>query len=454
MPNQDVPARFCTDHCRVFFAGLVELGFSQNTDADEDSWSGEIEVGWYDATSKEERHTTHLIGMRFGQSFPFQHPAVWPLDSSPPISNSRHQEPGENGSLCLWPESSDGWSPSITPQELLGHIRNWLVHYHQNDWDASDRPPDLHLYFPSDGFHQLMLVGDDWTPPKDHQSGRFGVWQKDATRAFAGAPIAEASLQPEVHSDRVLSHIGLAQSVRNFTGLWFRLAREPNPKLVLSELLEEIDDAQNATPGSSLRRLHALVGTKNTGINPIMIALGYPLPLAADQGIKEEWLFLKVTGPGGGKAATWKSALEKSKIESFETAPASQQALMRRTRHVSRVVGGGKALIFGQGAIGSVVTVQLAKAGVRYMDIVDSDRIRPGNAVRHAAGLSYIGRFKTGATKAEALEHAPDCEVTCHPATWDPMKLTVLIDDADVVLDATANTSFSLLLNEHLPAPE
>ena len=42
----------------------------------------------------------------------------------------------------------------------------------------------------------------------------------------------------------------------------------------------------------------------------------------------------------------------------------------------------------------------------------------------------------------------PDCQVELKDGTWDPASLAALIQDVDVVVDTTANETFSLLLNE------
>lgn len=105
-------------------------------------------------------------------------------------------------------------------------------------------------------------------------------------------------------------------------------------------------------------------------------------------------------------------------------------------------------MIFGVGALGSVLAVWFAKAGVPALTVVDGDRLRPGNLVRHAAGLFSVGHLKTAATALAVSEHVPDCVVEPRLATWNGDSLRGIINDATVVVDTAAVPSFSLLLNE------
>jgi molybdopterin/thiamine biosynthesis adenylyltransferase len=111
-------------------------------------------------------------------------------------------------------------------------------------------------------------------------------------------------------------------------------------------------------------------------------------------------------------------------------------------------VSGKRVVIFGLGALGSAAAMLLAKSGVQYMRFVESDRIRPGNAVRHVAPVRGTGFDKAVYTAFEISAHVPDCKIEHHSETWDPDKLAALIADADVVLDTTANEPFSFLVNE------
>jgi molybdopterin/thiamine biosynthesis adenylyltransferase len=174
-----------------------------------------------------------------------------------------------------------------------------------------------------------------------------------------------------------------------------------------------------------------------------VLALGYP---GADG--MEHWLFLGFELSGSQKGWRRQGVLDDVPIRAYESAGIDRDSLLRRTGHIARALEGREALIFGVGAVGSAVALLLAKAGLPKLRLSDSARLRPGNSVRHVAGLGGVGELKTLMTMIEVLRHAPDCAVRVEERSWDPAVLLGWIQEADVVIDATANPAFSLLLNE------
>ena len=427
---------------------LTAAGFRfLSTEQDEEKWMGSLSVAWDDPVTEEYCSADHLIQILLPAAFPFAAPRVFPYDTDPPIRNSRHQAPeSDTGALCLWPSDKAGWLPSMTADDLLVRARLWFNRYHRNDWPAEDRPPDLHLYFPTREKRPLVLIADDWLPPLQVQVGRFGIWQKDDVLAFAGAPQPGASHPPQVHQDRILPEISMAERRRDRVGIWFRLQREPLPRLTLDALLSEIDDAAQQLPGWALSHLRGLHGQKvHSSDVRATIALGY-----LDHTGHEQWLFLECNLGSSAKITQWSQAgaLRRTAIKSFETAGVWQEALMRRTSHIAQLINNRRALIFGQGALGGTIAVLLAKAGLRDLRVVDDDSLRPGNAVRHVGGLRLVGYNKTLIVKLKAESHAPDCRIRTETTSWHPNTLRQWISETDIVVDATANTSFSLLINQ------
>lgn len=430
----------------AFRAGLLESGFTADGEgAPAESYDGTLDVTWTPAAGGPPVTTAHAVRVTFPSAFPFAKPSVFPLDQDPPVSGGRHQAPEAlGGALCLYAEEENGWHPAVTVGEFLARIREWFIHYHRDDWPAGDRPPDLHLYFSRrDG--GVMMYGEDWVTPEGEPDGRFGVWQKSRERAFAGHPTSGSAMPALTHRDRILVPLGLRDAPYAGLGLWFRLTREPTPHDTLSGLLAEIDAAAGRMPGWSAGRLRGLVGERvHKRDAHVALGLCYPGPAGA-----EEWLFLRtVIAPGTRGAKRWERNADSIPVVSCEAARVDRAALMRRSGPVATAMAGKRVLIFGIGAVGSSVAVLLAKSGVPALRLVDSDRMRPGNSVRHSAGLIHSGRPKTAATAAEVLGHAPDCEIALEDASWDPGVLTAWIREADVVVDATANPPFSLLINE------
>lgn len=439
------------ERLKEFRLALAAADFEREDTKDLEIWSGSISVTWCDPASGSACTEQHRVRIVLPPGFPLRKPAVFPAPGSRVDIEGRHRSPVEDGALCLWPETARrgtgrGWSPSTAPEELLDRIRSWFRHYHLDDWDPEDRPPDLHLQFPQPRAPELMLISDDWVPPVGKEFGRFGVWDSNTERyAFAGHPVAGAGEVKRAHDDRILLHTNIKKSRFTRPGAWFRLAREPRPRQELRAMLEEIDAATEHDAGWALSRLRRLFDVPPYKPHRIVIAVGYP-----DDGPRgEEWLFLRVE-PRGSKPLKLgrPEDVEGNRIFAYETAPCGPEDLLRRTGHVAVTVTGKKALVLGVGALGSSIALLLAKAGVPSLHLVDGDRMRPTNAARHESGLWDIGRDKTLAVWLAIHQHTPDCEVTTASQSWDPDVLAQWIREADVVVDATAHETFSMLVNE------
>lgn len=104
--------------------------------------------------------------------------------------------------------------------------------------------------------------------------------------------------------------------------------------------------------------------------------------------------------------------------------------------------------IFGCGSLGSVIALLLAKAGIGKLTLIDSDFVAPGNVARHICDLGLVGLPKTIASKHVIQRHVPDCEVIEYGETWNSEEIREYLSFTNLVVDATANRPFSLLLND------
>ncbi len=106
--------------------------------------------------------------------------------------------------------------------------------------------------------------------------------------------------------------------------------------------------------------------------------------------------------------------------------------------------------IIGLGSIGSVLASDLARCGVGTFVIADSERLEWGNVVRHAAGLSDVGRLKTRVVRDLILDRNPESEVSEISLALESASLGTYdraIASADVVVCATDSRVSRLLCN-------
>jgi molybdopterin/thiamine biosynthesis adenylyltransferase len=106
-----------------------------------------------------------------------------------------------------------------------------------------------------------------------------------------------------------------------------------------------------------------------------------------------------------------------------------------------------KIAVVGCGAIGSFAADLLFRAGVRKLTLMDGERLRPGNVVRHLAGAWQVGRPKTEAVRACLADVDPDVSAVRTRGPLSVLEDAVkLVQDHQVVLDATGSARTSSLL--------
>ncbi|MFD1238208.1 HesA/MoeB/ThiF family protein [Pseudonocardia benzenivorans] len=95
-----------------------------------------------------------------------------------------------------------------------------------------------------------------------------------------------------------------------------------------------------------------------------------------------------------------------------------------------------RLLLVGAGSIGSAVADALALYGIGHLVLVDPDRLRWHNLVRHRARPSDVGKYKVVALRDDLAVTRPATEVK--PLTWnvvtDADRVRALLNDIDVVV--------------------
>lgn len=134
--------------------------------------------------------------------------------------------------------------------------------------------------------------------------------------------------------------------------------------------------------------------------------------------------------------------------EAFEVAPTDMEYLKLRTGPDADLLFEKRVVIFGAGAIGSNVAFRLAEAGLGKLTVVDRDRLRPGDIVRHASHRWAIGREKVNAIYADLKVRTPWTQVEpIVECPWNHLRVGEIAEDADCVVDATGLTGFTTMLS-------
>ena len=120
---------------------------------------------------------------------------------------------------------------------------------------------------------------------------------------------------------------------------------------------------------------------------------------------------------------------ESTPIEAAIIPPPTSKLFHSRSILETDVLKNASVCIIGLGSGGSQVAIELAKAGVGRLVLVDYDRLELNNISRHACGLSDIGRLKTNAMKDLVLNKNPEAS----------------IETFDVNIDDTTDVSYSAM---------
>ncbi len=97
-----------------------------------------------------------------------------------------------------------------------------------------------------------------------------------------------------------------------------------------------------------------------------------------------------------------------------------------------------KIAIFGLGAVGGFALEGLARSGIGYLRVIDSDQMEASNLNRQILGLhSTIGQPKAELARRRVLDIYPDCRVDTYDSFVNSENLgQFLTPDLDVVIDA------------------
>lgn len=354
----------------------------------------------------------------FPESFPWTRPTVSIEDTSTELP-SRHCSPMD-GQLCLLGRDTRQWNPLWTLQELLDRQ---LAAALEGGGEEDPQAEPMEVWW--NGFAAeetgYCLVDSAWDPGSAGE-GRltlaysYGHGLLPAFRACAAAaskPGFSARFDPPLPLPRTA------------TIPWLHLDSPFAPRRdrnVLAELIA-------GHPSLSRSPAIPLDGSRHGRL----FALSYPMEVERGRN-GAGWLFAFV--PGKHLLSRSGRAMDVRILQTLRAGPAD----LRARDPGAAVLAGKRVVVVGAGAIGAPIVLGLARGGVARLDVVDHDRVEPGNAVRWVAGVPAWGLGKAETLKAMIEEHHPACRVVAHRSAIGAPGPDVapILADADLVVDATA----------------
>ena len=375
-----------------FRADLVASGFEPVPGTGRRKWSGPIHPA-FDGLTK--ARTMEIV---FDVGWPYRPPGVFVRGL-----NTNHST--LDNLVCLW-RDGDGSLQWETVDGLFRRIEDWCERA-KNDWQDDDLQFDAYLNFRNKW--ALMATFD-------FESLRTSIGSWGDLNAIATSSNL-LNLRP-----------GPAKGPGKLCGLWFRADQlQFPPPRNLSEVSQHLKRPQRKGLDKALSRRREPARLRPSGGVDIIL-------FAWQRRERTDLLIMALEGIGDNVEAAV-----------LVSEPNDERTLRLRSGPDAEIIKGRRVVLFGVGALGGHVAVTLAESGIEHLKIVDSDLLAPGNVVRHVAGHDQVGMAKVNAVEAVIRNHAPWTEVDSIKPSVNPggrQEIAQLVEDADVVVDATANDAF------------
>ncbi|MGW4528581.1 ThiF family adenylyltransferase [Amycolatopsis sp. NPDC004378] len=317
-----------------------------------------------------------------GRTFPFAPPQVIILDPGCPLEITFHIN--ADGSLCLW---EDEWPVDEAPwwdaRTLVDRISGWL-RLTAAGWPG-DNSCDLERYLDQEEDDDRMVL-------------------YDATRLVSGQAVQTGGdRNTVVITDQARQTRGIVKGRRRN-----RKERRLAWVAVIGNVerpLRNWDDVATAL-GDQATEVHRLIGL---GVVTVLL--------------------LQYSHGGADAALALRARLDVTgiRITACESADTSTWTRTMRAEPVSSTLAGIPVAIVGCGAIGSFTADLLFRSGFRKLTLLDAERLRPGNVVRHLAGAQHVGLPKADAVR--------DCLARVDPDITAVQSVYVHLTDLDTALD-------------------
>jgi molybdopterin/thiamine biosynthesis adenylyltransferase len=187
-------------------------------------------------------------------------------------------------------------------------------------------------------------------------------------------------------------------------GRWVALDRRPRPEDFPQSILEAID----AVDPSILGRLERQLGRKKgLPFAAALVGLTFIEQGPTRDEERRNWMFAEIEQKRGYQPGFRRLLL-----------PSQALSQVERQRRIPELAGLDQAhvVVIGAGSLGAPVALELVKAGVGRLDLIDPDRYDVNNAVRHVLATERAGELKADATAVECRNLNPFVDAHGHDA--------------------------------------
>jgi molybdopterin/thiamine biosynthesis adenylyltransferase len=374
--------------------------------------------------------------------FAAEYPYIAPTVISATIQLDRHQRPDDDN-FCLDREDSPWWRPWKSAADALDHLQSLL----DADEAGGVREGEADMPEPITGmirFHPEAVVvvpAPLLALTLDRGEGRLQIACSPRNPQLLAA---EGVVDPDgsvvkLIDGKTLARLGVMGAVQRLSVPWRAVelpAGRLGPGRATDEILRTLEPAARAAVVKRPRR--------NVQTRTVWGAITF-LQEGPRRGEKERtWLFARQKVPVRGERRVTSTAL-------FESQALSADVRRLRTQELAGLER-ARVLVVGAGSLGGHVALELARAGVGKLDIVDGDRYDLNNGVRHVLPAAYAGQEKAIAVAAFARASSPFTDARGHTlivggTSNAQREILSLIHAASVVVDATGSETVTRLLH-------
>lgn len=386
--------------------GLAARGFADD---------GEVLRGPVIWRTPDGRDATAVADITVPDRYPFAPPVVRLADTGFPLEITFHRD--LEGGLCLWdtdePVSERPWTD---PDRLLRRVAGWLENTAAG-WPG-DEDCDLERYLPAGGEPGIVLYDHDVIRPLR------GYLRMSATQVPGVVTVLASAWSPPTRPTRNSAARGRKAAVLS-APRHLAYAADLGP---LQSPVRDWDDIAAAV-GDRAGELRRFI---NQGSVDLLL-------LWYRRGQREAALAVAVQ-PGHPPV-----------LKAREVADTSLAARTLRAGIGAADLAGRRVAIVGCGAVGSHVADLLYRDGIRHLNLIDGQLLRPGNVIRHLAPPNLVGLPKAEAVKQVLLSYelggdGGDGIRASQSRIETPGQALEILDRLDLVIDATADQRATAML--------
>ena len=392
------------------------------------------------------------ITLRFPPEYPF-FMAVAFLDPEVMLL-TRHQNP-TNGELCLL-NAGQSWKPEDFIGDVIAEMLPQILKIHSNPHGDYAKEQEVEQGEPITGYfskdNKSLLLVENIVVPEHYSEGTFEA------KILASGGSGSRYVLMAVTNNQDRQSISVSAKLRNSLqelptkhGKWKRLhlgvENIPRHSQDFSELAKQI---HNPTWQSFQHR-------PKPG-NELLLAL-IREEVRQDR-YQDSWLGVQLSAGtirtrGKGKHRN-KSPTKRGQI--IFGAPYDSETRWARSPELAELENKHVCLV-GAGMLGSPIALQLARAGVGKLSIVDHDYVELATIIRYGLGAQYAGWPKVAALHEHIQQNYFFTDVEAIPyrvgtpfltETDVAGKFRAAVESADLVIDAAAEKNVSYYLNDLL----